>query len=195
MSRSRSSSKSQRKPRAARVLRKRILVVTEGKLTEPQYVESLQAHLRSADSTTIVRTVGVGKDPVSVVREALRLRDQRGGYDVCVALVDVDSHARLAEACALACHHNVLLLISRVKFEVWLRWHVEGKTSPLNSGQLDRLMREHNVLDGKRLHPAFPIEYVAQACATARRAWPELRAGAVGPDPSSALPLLVELMQ
>lgn len=63
----RGGSSSQRKRRQPRALVKRILVVTEGEKTEPQYVERLDTYLRSKESTTVVKRVGVGKDPLSVV--------------------------------------------------------------------------------------------------------------------------------
>lgn len=53
-----------------------MLVVTEGTETEPQYVERLDAFLRSSEFTTHVKRVGVGKDPLRVVEKCVELRDK-----------------------------------------------------------------------------------------------------------------------
>ena len=89
-----------------RRLARRILVVTEGTCTEPQYVERLGSYLRSRGSTVLVKPVAVGKDPLKVVQKCIEQRDadsERGkGYDDCVCLVDVDNHASLPAAVQLA---------------------------------------------------------------------------------------------
>ncbi|TWJ07597.1 RloB-like protein [Stackebrandtia albiflava] len=176
----------------------RILVVTEGTRTEPQYVEGLNRHLRSAGATAIVKPVGVGKDPAAVVRKCMEIRDKAVSdekeYDICVCLVDVDRHEALRTACRLADSESILLLASNLKFEAWLRWHVEDKRSALSSGQLDDLLAKLGLVTKKMLAPRFPFHAVQGACEIARRADPDLAAGRIGPDPSSAMPILVDLM-
>lgn len=192
-----------RRPRArtrrpTRRFARRILVVTEGKLTEPQYVEGLNRHLRTSGTTTVVKTVPVGKDPVRVVRKCIDLRDQANiadkPYDVCVCLVDVDDHETLSTACRVADRESVVLLVSNLKFEVWLRWHAEDACSAMSSTQLDEAMAKLGLVTKKVLSPTFPFDSVHRACEIARRADPHLRAGRAGPDPSSALPILIDLM-
>lgn len=179
-------------------MRCRVLVVTEGEITEPQYVEALRQHLRSRDSSVVVKCHPAGKDPERVVRQAMRLRDEEDGdasFDHVVCLVDVDQHARLEEALRLAEAEGILVLVSNLKFEVWLRWHYEAARSAESSKTLDRLMKEFVLLRVNPLSPQFPIEKVSQACTVAWRADPELAPGRTGPDPSSAMPVLVELMR
>lgn len=53
--------------------RKRILVVTEGLRTEPQYLDRLQQCMR--DANAVVKHRGVGKDPRDVVKKCIELRD------------------------------------------------------------------------------------------------------------------------
>lgn len=188
-----------RKGRPKRETARRILVVTEGTKTEPQYVERLNSYLRSRASTAIVKPVGVGRDPLHVVRKCVELRDaaENGekAYDVCVCLVDVDRHTKLTDATVLAEQESILLLISNLKFEAWLRWHAEEKRSPLTSAQLDRQAEKLNLVKDKALSPRFPFDAVDRACQIARQADPELRAGRKGPNPSSAVPVLVDLMR
>ena len=178
---------------------RRILVVTEGTRTEPQYVERLNSYLRSRSATAIVKSVGVGEDPLRVVKKSIELRDAATDtekcYDVCVCLVDVDEHSTLESASRLAERESILLLVSSLKFEAWLRWHAEDRRSALNSSQLDQRMATLKLTTGKTLSLRFPIDGVEDACTIARAADPAMRAGRTGPDPSSAMPILVDLMR
>lgn len=87
------------------------------------------------------------------------------------------------------------MLISNLKFEVWLRWHVEESRSVLTSDRLDQLVSKLGLLQGKALTPKFPIESVHAACTVALKADPDLAACRKGPDPSTAMPLLVDLLR
>lgn len=95
---------------------RRILVVTEGTRTEPQYVEGLNRYLRNAGAAAVVKSVPVGKDPMKVVRKCIEIRDKAASdekdYDVCVCLVDVDQHEALPTACQLAARESILLTSS-----------------------------------------------------------------------------------
>lgn len=81
---------------------RRILVVTEGTRTEPQYVEGLNHYLRDGGATAVVKSVAVGKDPLKVVQKCMEKRDSEEGrgkdFDDCVCLVDVDQHEMLPAA-------------------------------------------------------------------------------------------------
>lgn len=190
--------RSGRASRPKRQPARRILVVTEGTRTEPQYVEGLNRYLRSAGATAVVKPVPVGKDPMKVVRKCIEIRDKAASakkdYDVCVCLVDVDEHNALPAACQLAALESILLLVSNLKFEVWLRWHTEDKRSALSTSQLDDLTAQLGLVTKKMLAPTFPFHAVHGACEIARRADPDLDAGRIGPNPSSAMPILVDLM-
>lgn len=181
---------------------RRILVVTEGARTEPQYVEGLNRYLRSKGATAIVKPVSVGEDPLKVVQKCVEKRDEAAqndkGYDDCVCLVDVDEHQTLPAAIQLAQREGIRLLISNVKFEAWLRWHVEDKRSALTSTQLSELVAKLGLVKGKKgkiLSQSFPFHHVHDACKTARAVDPAMRPGRKGPDPSSSMPILVGLMQ
>lgn len=126
----------------------------------------------------MVKSVPVGKDPLKVVQKCLEKREEdasRGrGYDHCVCLVDVGSHQSLGQASTVAQHEGVGLLVSNVKFEVWLCWHVVNRNSRLGSAALDREVEQLGLIEDKRLSPAFPIEGVEVACERARNADPGL---------------------
>jgi hypothetical protein len=185
--------------RPRRNLARRVLVVTEGRLTEPQYVEGLNRYLRGNGTTTVVKTIPVGKDPLNVVRKCIEIRDRaikdKKSYDVCVCLVDVEQHKTLLAACKTAAKESILMLVSNLKFEVWLRWHIEDKRSSLTTVQLDDLMAKRGLVVKKMLTPTFPFSAVLKACEIARQVDPQLKPGRIGPDPSSAMPILVDLMR
>ncbi|MBH0775952.1 RloB family protein [Nocardia bovistercoris] len=163
---------------------RRILVVTEGTRTEPQYVEGLNRYLRSRGTTAVVKSVPVGKDPIKVVLKGIEIRDKAASdskdYDVCVCLVDVDQHEGLPAACRLAARESILLLVSNLKFEAWLRWHAEDKHSALSTSQLDDLTAKLGLITKKMLAPTFPFHAVHGACEIARRVDPDLEAGRSG---------------
>jgi len=186
-----------RRPR--RRVARRILVVTEGTKTEPVYVEGLGRYLRSAGATAIVKTASVGKDPLKVVQKCVEQRDDAASkeksYDECECIVDVDEHKSLDDAIDLAGRERITLLISNLKFEVWLRWHAEDRRSALTSSQLDEHATKLDLVKGKMLTPSFPFDKVHDACEVARSADPDMRAGRKGPNPSSAMPILVDLME
>lgn len=185
--------------RPARALKGRALVVAEGRVTEPAYVELLQQELsqRATVSAQIVR-VGVGKDPLKVVKEAVKrleaAKDEGRPFDWCCCLVDVDRHSTLQAALTLASQHGIHVIVSNLKFERWLLWHVEDRCAADTSQHLDRRAAEAGLIVGKALSSRFPIHAYERACVTARRADPGLAPGRIGPDPSSAVPYLIELM-
>lgn len=180
---------------------RRVLVATEGKETERQYVESLAQTLRSAGVTVSVTTAHGASDPVSVVQKCIQVRDdekkrKRQTFDQCLCLVDVDAHARLDEAIALAEKNGIQVLISNLKFEIWLLWHVDDSAGEKTSKQLDDLMDKHSLFQKKKhLSAKFPIKNVDKAVAIALRVDPDLAACRKGANPSSAMPILVETLR
>lgn len=180
--------------------RRRILVVTEGKVTEPEYVDRLVQHLQPRAQ---VRTFGVGADPAKVVRKAVELRDREVAknkrYDKVVCLVDTDEHSTIDDARELAEDEDIMLLISNPKFEQWLLWHVVSDRRECTSVELDRQMNAHALVQqgdrSKHLANGFPFVGVDQAVELARRCDPRLAAGRHGPNPSSALPVLIDLIR
>ncbi|WP_353988110.1 RloB family protein [Ruicaihuangia caeni] len=185
--------------RARRETYRRILVVAEGETTEKQYVELLTQKLRSKGVNVSVKTAHGASDPVSVVRKAMQMqaaaRALAEPYYQSVCLVDVDDHAHLDSAIELAERHGILLLISNVKFELWLLWHVDASTGAKTSRQLDDSMSRHGLFQKKKhLAANFPFERYEAAVRVARRADPDLAPGRKGSNPSTALPILVDIL-
>lgn len=176
----------------------RVLVVTEGEKTEKQYIERLHQTLRSGPVSVAVKAVGLGDGPHAVVKKCLQLRTEarnRGkAYDRCVCVVDVDTHATLKAAAATAAAEGVEMVVTNLKFEMWLLWHVADIRGARSSRQLDELMAKHGLMNGKHLATRFPIEKYESAVAIARKTQPGLKVGSIGPDPSSTMPHLVDLL-
>lgn len=117
---------------------KKFLIVTEGEKTEANYLKALRNRLRlSAVDVAIVHPEGT--DPLTLVREAARLRDERQArvkagmeveYDEVWVVFDLeqthDVRRRLAdEAMALPEATTMRFARSDPCFEYWLLIHVE----------------------------------------------------------------------
>lgn len=119
--------------RRKRSRRKRYLVVSGGKVTEPQYFAWLTNELGISGSVVVVGPSG-GTDPVSVVQRASQLaredqKDSRDSgadaYTKVWAVTDVDDFTNLNKASRLAKDSDIELVISNPCFEVWLIDHLE----------------------------------------------------------------------
>ncbi len=186
-----------RRPR--RFLKARALVVTEGEVTEQIYIELLMQELRSrAEAAVTVKRVGVGKDPAKVVDEARRrmaLAEREGQpYDWCCCLVDVDDHVSLPVALVSAKNAGLGMIVSNPKFEIWLLWHVDDRRGHVTGVELDRRIARAGLLDGKHLRPTFPVGEHPRAAQRARQADPDLVPGRRGPNPSTAMPVLIDMI-
>lgn len=190
-----------RSRRPQRLTYRRVLVVTEGSVTEPQYIEGLVQRMRSAGIAVSVTNAHGASDPVSVVEKCISRRDEdkkrnREPFDHFVCLVDVDTHAHLREAISVAEEQDVQLIVTNLKFEVWLFWHIGDSLGVKTSKELDDLMKKHELFQKpKHLSPNFPFENVDRAITNAYRADPDLAANRQGPDPSSAMPVLVGVLR
>lgn len=188
-----------RNRRPTRSLRGRGLVVTEGKVTELEYFDLLKQELSRGSAFVHFRMVGVGKDPLQVLEKCLQLReqalDQDKPYDWACCVVDVDTHTTLEDCIREARQLGIHVVVSNVKFEVWLLWHVVDKRGAHTGAQLDRLMQRHSITDGKHLMPRFPIGKFESAVSIARAVDPSLADHRKGANPSSSIPILLELMR
>ncbi|MEV6735652.1 RloB family protein [Streptomyces sp. NPDC051104] len=186
------------KSRNKRTENRRILIVAEGVKTEPQYFESLAAHLNAqAVQVVSVKPVGIGRDPLRVVQEAesRRLKEMRDGdpYDSVWCVVDVDEHATLPQACRLAAKSNLGLAVSNPCFEVWLVWHFEERTAWSTASDLSERLKKFGVL-GKSLPPDFPYDRVGYAKVRAGKC-AEIKDQHNPPNPSSSVVRLVEELE
>ena len=110
----------------------RVLIVCEGKRTEPLYFEDLSAHFRLNTANVII--TGEGADPRTVVRVAKKLRrdEARRGekYDRVYCVFDRDEHMTFGQACDEARASGIFAVRSWPCFEFWLRLHFGFSRQP-----------------------------------------------------------------
>lgn len=169
-----------------------ILVVSEGAVTERQYLERLRQHLMASGlAVSTLATQGVGKDPERVVKKAIELAGKRGPgepFDEVWVLVDVDEHAHLEAALGAANANQFHVAVSNPCFEIWLIWHYESHTAWIGTAAACKKFQVMNGA-GKHLAPSFPIANVSTAVARAQKT---AAANSMGNNPSSAVHVLVE---
>ena len=91
---------------ATRDVKKRILIVCEGEVTEPKYFAAFHRPVRKQPNAAIVEIDidGLGYDPKSLVEHAKKKRGPKRakggfeGYDEVWCVFDVDDHKTLAAA-------------------------------------------------------------------------------------------------
>lgn len=135
-----------RKARGARDLARRkarrepyakVLIVCEGKKTEPYYLKGLRDHY-GLNSANIEVTGDCGSDPLSILEHARqRYREERDAgdpYDKVFCVFDKDAHGnyqQTLDAIQLAKPKNVFEAIYSVPcFEYWLLLHFDYTTRP-----------------------------------------------------------------
>lgn len=187
--------------RSRRKEHRRILIVTEGDVTERQYFEGLLQHLRSSGVRVASSTVKTaGGEPSLVLKKARDLRREIAGeedFDSVWIVVDVDDHAKLEEVLRECSRSDELAAVSNPQFEIWLLWHLAKSAKSHTKTTIARELEKHGfgLVKKKHLPANFPfsmvhvaLEYASQGSRTSP---PNVR----GANPSSGLPHLVKLIQ
>ncbi|RCG30260.1 RloB domain-containing protein [Sphaerisporangium album] len=160
----------------------RILIVTEGLNTEPQYFKGLLHELRATGVEVYrLHVEGIGRDPVRVVKKALVISSEAPAgdeYEQVWCVVDVDDHETLQTALSAARRASINVAVSNPCFEVWLLWHFTDHRSHVNQVTLKRKLRDFGV-HGKNLPADFPYAEYTSAMT---------RAEACGPSDDFQLP-------
>ena len=86
------------------------------------------------------------------------------------------------------------MIVSNPKFEIWLLWHVDDRRGHMTGVELDRKLGKAGLLDGKHLTRTFPVGEYSRAAQRARQADPDLIPGRRGPNPSTAMPVLIDMI-
>ncbi len=149
--------------------RRRILVVCEGRETEPGYLRAFQrearnarVHLEIADETGVPRTVV--EQAIRLRREAdddaRRQRDENLRYDEVWSVFDVDDHPHLDQAKKLADRESIAVAVSNPCFELWALLHFEDQRAHIDRKKLRAKLQRHQPgydksLDFRRMHPGY----------------------------------------
>ena len=130
----------------------KILIVCEGKNTEPQYFKGFKRACR--DSLVDIEIASGQGVPMTVVEEsrtrmekatdaAKREKDDYLAYDSVWCVFDVDEHPHLPEACKMARDIGINLAISNPCFELWLLLHFKDPPGMKDRKQVQRLLKKH----------------------------------------------------
>lgn len=130
----------------------RILVVCEGKETEPQYLKGFRSacHNPLVD-VEVAKGVGVPKTVVSTAKElkkkadeaAKREKDDNLQYEKVWAVFDVDEHPKISDAIQMARDNDIELAISNPSFELWLLLHFADSPGMKSRQAVRDLLDDH----------------------------------------------------
>lgn len=131
---------------------KRFLVVVEGAVTEPEYIEAVK---RSRVMKSIQVLIETGHtDPIGIVNRAKEIRKKASKtepFDQVWCVFDVEvkltQQARfgLNTALDVAVRSEICIAVSNPCFEIWLLWHKADQTAWIASDTVQRLCVELGV--------------------------------------------------
>lgn len=130
----------------------------EGEATEEQYLTHYHRLHRRQVNVEIDPYRGA---PLQMVQRAAKVKKknerqakrQGRAHDEVWCVFDVDQHANLPQAIALANAHGINLAISNPCLELWFLLHFQDQTAYINSRDVQGLVEEQ-LRCGKRLDPA-----------------------------------------
>jgi hypothetical protein len=176
---------------------KTILVVSEGTVTERQYVEGLAQHIGNAGVKVILsKKHGVPRTIVDAAKEeCLELRTSyREGYDEIWCLFDQDKHPRFEESIQIALDRGYRLAVSSPCIELWLWLHHQPSPGALTHTHMQKKLKQE--LDknyDKSIRSDFYFPNLSVAVASAFRLDKEIREDGEPPhrNPSTGMYKLV----
>jgi hypothetical protein len=185
--------------------RPRVLIVCEGRKTEPSYITDVNRdeEVRLVD---IIIEKG-GGTPKSVVeravamkreseKEAARRGDDLLAYDEVWCVFDVDEHPMLKEAQQQARDNEIKLAISNPCFELWFVLHFQEQNAHIHRHDVQRMCRAHLKGYKKEANYADLREGYPQAVERAAKLEERhARDGQPGVNPSTAIYRLTERLR
>lgn len=193
----------------------RILIVSEGSRTEPNYFREIRAAYRLHTANVEVRPSELGTAPIQVVQYAQALFEdgdrhkniQRRAFEKVYAVFDRDDHdsyfdaLRLAESLDSKLRNDVRqpvvfqAIASVPSFELWLLLHFEDIQAPLHRDEVMRRLKQHILGYEKGSGKAFATtsEHLAVATQRAERLAARFTAD-TAPQPFTAIAGLVTLL-
>jgi RloB-like protein len=193
----------------------RILIVTEGRKTEPLYLEEIRAAHQLHSANVEVQPGHLGTAPIQVVRYAQQLFEEGDLYkgispksfDQVYAVFDRDEHDSYFNALSLAQSLNGKLrnderrpvsfkaIASVPSFELWLLLHYEDIQAPIYRDEVIDRLKQHIPGYGKGAGGAFATTRDRLETATQRAQALASKFNAyTNPEPFTALHELVMLL-
>ena len=116
---------------ARRAALRRVLIVTEGEITEKNYFDALIEDLRLTNAEVQICGRECGSDPRSVVRYAIKTAKNDGDFDLAFCVFDRDSHETFKQALDQAEQSRLLpfknnpnpVIVTWPCFEFWFLLH------------------------------------------------------------------------
>jgi hypothetical protein len=193
----------------------RILIVSEGSKTEPNYFREIRMAYHLHTANVEVRPSELGTAPIQVVRYAQDLFEHgdrhrnipQGAFEKVYAVFDRDDHDSYHEALKLAASLDGKLkndasqsvafqaIASVPSFEIWLLLHFEEIQAPLHRDEVMHRLKQHIPGYNKGAANAFTItrEYLPIAIQRAERLAARFTAQ-TDPHPFTAIVELVKLL-
>ena len=193
----------------------RVLIVSEGSKTEPNYFREIRATHRLHTASVEVQPSDLGTAPIQVVEYAQALFEngdrhkniQRRAFERVYAVFDRDDHGSYFDALNLAASLDGKLkndvkqpvvfqaIASVPSFELWLLLHFEDIQSPLHRDAVMRRLKLHIPGYDKGSGNAFSVtrKHVAIATERAERLAAQFSAR-TDPEPFTAIVELVRLL-
>jgi RloB-like protein len=137
----------------------RLLIVSEGAVTELEYIEAVKKS-RAIRSAQIEYVPPGPTSPVEIVQRALALRERDRRHDPFDAVwcmfdaeVKITQQARpgLSQAFTLARSHDVSVAFSNPCFELWILLHAEDKQAWIDSHAIQARCSNLGLVDDKHL--------------------------------------------
>ncbi|HVT15348.1 MAG TPA: RloB family protein [Thermoanaerobaculia bacterium] len=200
--RRRNSELRRRKPQ--REPRHRILIVCEGKRTEPGYFDALRVKFRAVVDLEVEPGGATPKKLVELAlarkkeakRAARSQRDRFLRYDEVWCVFDTDEHPYLADARQQALTHGIDLAVSNPCFELWALLHFQEQSAYLGRQAARARLKSHlphyqKALPFEKLDPRYTTA-VIRARELDRRCE---EAGCPGDNPSTGVYRLTECIR
>lgn len=129
-----------------------ILVVTEGKVTEPEYLYGLanvtknpRVHIEIVGGAGAPRTIveSARDRKKEAEKQARGERDDNLRYDEVWCVFDIDQHANVPDAKQMARDNGIHLAISNPCIELWLWLHFADQPGMRHGHALYAMMKQH----------------------------------------------------
>ena len=193
----------------------RILIVSEGSKTEPNYFGEIRSAHRLHTANVVVRPGELGTAPIQVVQFAQALfehgdrhrRIQPRAFEQIYAVFDRDDHAsyfdalKMAEAVDGKLRNDIKqpvrfkAVASVPCFELWLLLHYEDVHAPLHRDEVMQRLKQHVPGYEKGADHAFEITRGRLAIATQRAEQLSAKCNAFdAPEPYTGVADLVRLL-
>ena len=193
----------------------RILIVSEGSKTEPNYFEEIRSTLRLHTANVVVRPGELGTAPIQVVQYAKQLflegdrhrNIQRLAFEQVFAVFDRDDHKSYSNALnaaelldgTLKNDNRQLIRFQAIpsvpSFELWLLLHFENIQSPIDRHEVLRRLKKHIPKYEKGCKGTFKMtrEHLELAFSRAEKLG-ERNSAYTDPEPYTAIGNLVQLL-